>query len=245
MHPLSHVLAQARRDRRSAALAPSHHPASAAEAYAIQAETAALLGTSPAGWKVGFSDDRQPLAAPIFACDVTPDRGTYRLAPGETVKLEVEIAVRLARDLPPGRTYGVADVLAACGEILIGLELVGTRFADPDSAPFEARLADAFNNAGFVAGEGRGAGAPFDRLGPPLRLWIDGALAADHPARHPEGDPLTPLAAWASAQADRLGGLRAGQIVTTGSLNTPVPLARPARVEAELEGLGRVTLSLT
>jgi 2-keto-4-pentenoate hydratase len=82
------------------------------------------------------------------------------------------------------------------------------------------------------------------REGLRMRLWIDGALVGDHPGVHPDGDPLTGVAAWASAQADRLGGLKAGQVLTTGSLNRPAPVSGAARIEAELEGLGRVGLQI-
>jgi 2-keto-4-pentenoate hydratase len=160
------------------------------------------------------------------------------------VKIEVELAIRLSRDLPPGRSYTVNDVLDATADMLVGIELVGSRYGDPEAAPFAARLADNFNNAAYVAGAGRADVAAIARSALPCRLWIDGRLVADHPGLHPDGDPLVPVAAWASAQADRLGGLRAGQVITTGSLNKPLPLARAARIEAELEGLGRVRLDL-
>ena len=62
---------------------------------------------------------------------------------------------------------------------------------------------------------------------------------------HPQGDPYAPLVAWANAQCDRLGGLRAGQIVTTGTLTPPRPVDRPCRVRATIEGVGDVALALS
>jgi 2-keto-4-pentenoate hydratase len=237
--PLALALAAARARRR-------FHPFSAAERpqdpYIVQAEVARLAGTGVAGWKTGFGPDRTPIAGPIFASDMRESGGVYKLMPGEKVLVEVELAVRLARDLPAGRAYSIADVLSASADMLVGIELIGTRFADPEAAPFEARLADNLNNGAYVAGEGRGDFSGLARESLPLRLWIDGALAADHPGVHPDGDPLTGVAAWASAQVDRLGGLKAGQVITTGSLNAPAPISGPARIEAELAGLGRVRL---
>lgn len=246
INTLARALADARLSRRPHAFSPKQAPADTADAYRIQAEVAQVLGTGAAGWKTGFAPtpERTPMAGPIFACDMVKNGGSYALAAGEEVKVEVELAIRLGRDLPPGPTYSVADILAATAEMLVGIELVGTRYAEPDAAPFAARLADNFNNAFYVTGEGRTDFAALARVGLPCRLWIDGTLVADHPGVHPDGDPLAPVAAWACAQADRLGGLRAGQIITTGSLNQPVPLSGPARIEAELEGLGRVRLSL-
>ncbi len=241
--PLAQALAAARRQRRLHDYSATEAPA---DPYRVQAEVARLTGTVAAGWKTGFGPDRDrtPIAGPIFGSDLLPDGGIYRLVPGEQVLVEVELALRLARDLPAGRTYSIADVLAASEEMLVGIELIGTRYANADSAPFAARLADNLNNGAYVTGEGVRDFATLARISLPMRLWIDGALVADRPGVHPDGDPLTGVAAWACAQADRLGGLKAGQVITTGSLNTPAPLSRPTRLEAELAGLGRVRLEI-
>jgi 2-keto-4-pentenoate hydratase len=239
--PLALALAAARAQRRFYAYDAAERPQ---DPYLVQAEVARLANTSASGWKTGFGPDRTPIAGPIFACDMRENGGTYRLVPDEQVLVEVELAIRLARDLPAGRACSIDDVLAATAEMLVGIELIGTRFADPDAAPFEARLADNLNNGAYVTGEGTSDFAGLARAGLRMRLWIDGALAGDHPGVHPDGDPLTGVAAWASSQADRLGGLKAGQVLTTGSLNKPAPISRAARIEAELEGLGRVRLQI-
>jgi 2-keto-4-pentenoate hydratase len=241
-------LVEARHARRTHAFQAAEEPAGSAEAYAIQADVAAGLGTEVAGWKVGFAPtpEQTPMAGPIFACDMRESGGTYRLAAGETVKVEVELALRLGADLParPQAPYTAEEILAATQDMLVGIELVGSRFTDPDSAPFTAKLADNFNNAAYVAGEGIRDFGALDRAQLRCRLWIDGELVTDRPGGHADGDPLVPLLAWASRQVDALGGLRAGQVITTGSLNTPAALSRNALIEAELSGLGRVTLRL-
>jgi 2-keto-4-pentenoate hydratase len=241
--PLARALAAARRQRRFHAYDALDAPD---DPYRVQAEVASLTGTVAAGWKTGFGPDRDrtPIAGPIFASDLYANGETYRLVPGEQVLVEVELAVRLARDLPPGRRYSIDDILAASEEMLIGLELIGTRYAQADSAPFAARLADNLNNGAYVRGEGTRDFAALGREALPMRLWIDGGLVADQPGVHPDGDPLTGVAAWAGAQMDRMGGLREGQVITTGSLNTPVAISDGARIEAELAGLGRVRLEI-
>ena len=61
---------------------------------------------------------------------------------------------------------------------------------------------------------------------------------------NPWTDPLVPLIACANAQMDHVGGFRAGQIVTTGSL-CGIFWQRPGeRVEAEIDGLGPVRLTI-
>ncbi|MDB5649733.1 MAG: hypothetical protein JWL62_1253 [Hyphomicrobiales bacterium] len=242
-------LAEARHTRQPYELEASATPADAAAAYATQADVAARLGTTVAGWKVGFAPtpDKAPMAGPMFACDFRENGGTYRLAPGETVMVEAELALRLAQDLPPrpGAPYTESEILAATGEMLVGIELVGTRYTDPDAAPFTARLADNFNNAAYVVGQGIRDFAGLDRARLRCHLWIDGTCVNDRIGGHGDGDPLLPMLAWASHQVDALGGLKAGQVITTGSLNAPVALSGSARIEAELAGLGRVTLNLS
>lgn len=241
-------LVEARHARRTHAFQSGEEPAGSAEAYAMQAEVAEGLGTGVAGWKVGFAPTpwQTPMAGPIFACDMRESGGTYLLAAGENIKVEVELALRLGADLlaRPEAPYNAEEILAATQEMLVGIELVGSRFTDPDNAPFTARLADNFNNAAYVAGDSIRDFAALDRAQLRCRLWIDGELVTDHSGGHADGDPLVPLLAWASHQVDALGGLRAGQVITTGSLNTPVALSRSAKIEAELAGLGRVTLRL-
>jgi 2-keto-4-pentenoate hydratase len=237
--PLALALAAARQNRRLHAYADAER---SDDPYEVQAQVARLTGARVAGWKTGFGPDKTPIAGPIFASDMVASGAIYRLAPGATVLVEVELAIRLARDLPPGRGCTIEDLLAATGEMLVGIELIGTRYANPDAAPFAARLADNLNNGAFVAGAGVQDFSRLPRSHLNVRLWIDGALVADHPGVHPDGDPLTGAAAWAGAQADRLGGLKAGQIITTGSLNTPAPVSGGARIEAELQELGRVAL---
>ncbi len=243
---LADNLAEARRTRTFHAYREGEGPADHDGAYAIQAAVAQLTGNEVAGWKTGFAPQDQgiAIAGPLFSGDTRANGGAYRLARGEWVIVEVELAIRLARDLPKGRPYGVGDILDATDEILCAIELVGTRYADFDAPPFEAKLADNLNNAGFVAGSGRRDVHAVARSGMALKLWRDGALIADHEARHNDGEPLLAVAAFASQQPDHLGGLKAGHYVTTGLLNKLLKIEGPAEFKAELGGIGSVSLRI-
>ena len=48
----------------------------------------------------------------------------------------------------------------------------------------------------------------------------------------------------ARADGRHAGGLRAGQVVTTGSFTTPFRAENAARFEASMEGIGEVRLDL-
>jgi 2-keto-4-pentenoate hydratase len=243
---LADNLANARLTRSFYAYQAGDGPTDHAGAYAIQAEVAKLTGNGVAGWKTGFAPQGQgiAIAGPLFSGDTRPNGGAYRLAKGEWVIVEVELAIRLARDLPKGPAYSIDDILDATDEVLTAIELVGTRYADFDAPPFEAKLADNLNNAGFVAGSGRRDVRAVARSSMALKLWRDGALIADHDARHNDGEPLLAVAAFASQQPDHLGGLKAGHYVTTGSLNKLLKIDGPAEFKAELGGIGTVSLRI-
>jgi 2-keto-4-pentenoate hydratase len=243
---LAENLSRARQTRSFHRWQAGEGPSDHAGAYAVQAEVARLTGNGIAGWKTGFAPEGggRAIAGPLFSGDTRANGGAYRLAKGAWVIVEVELAIRLGRDLPKGPTYSLEDVLDATDEVLTAIELVGTRYADFDGTPFEAKLADNLNNAGFVAGSGQRDVRAVARGGMALKLWRDGALIADHDARHNDGEPLLAVAAFASQQPDHLGGLKAGHYVTTGSLNRLLKVEGPAEFKAELGGIGSVALRI-
>ena len=231
---------------RSGALVPAAAivpPPTLADALAAQAEIVLELGAAVAGWKLGFSPGGVPVPGPMLAGTVLGSGAAWPLPAIGAVLVEVEIAFRLAHDLPMrSKPYQAADILAGIGEVLVGIEVLRSRMEESPAPAFNAWLADRLGNAGYVCGE---AAAPFADLAKlRCRMWVDGALAHDKPGGHPQGDPLAPLLAYANAQSDGLGGLRAGQVITTGSLTAPLRCERPQLIEAEVEGIGKVALRL-
>lgn len=220
---------------------------SAADAYAVQAAVAAELGASVAGWKVGIGPDGVAMAAPIFDSDLTPPGGLFELSGDmHSVKVEAELALRLGRDLPArnGAGYRREDILAAISEAFCGIELVATRFRNDSEVDFATRLADNFAHAAYAAGSGTGAFAGLDLSQLPCCVRRDGIVVSDRSGGHPLGDPLLPVVAWANEQCDRLGGMRAGQFITTGTLIDPFPAASSTRLDAELAGVGSVAVAI-
>jgi 2-keto-4-pentenoate hydratase len=218
-------------------------PQDYAGAMHVQRDVAAALGARVAGWKVGFAPDGTAVAGPLYEAVVqrSPAR---RALPARGFIVEIELAFRLARDLP-ARAYTRDDILDAAGEALIGIELIHGRFGEPPSAPYVAFLADNLGNDGYVTGESTRHFRALDLKALALRFEVDGTVVEDKRGGHPQGDPVEPLRAYASRPNDALGGLKAGQVVTTGSLSAPLRLDRAARLEASLDGVGRVALTLS
>lgn len=244
---LAAYLLMARASGRYAAFGKAHALGSIEEAYRVQKRVADDLGTAVPGWKVGITPEGERFAAPIFACDVVAPGAPFVLAGSRAeVLVEVELALRLKNDLPPrpGQPYTRADVLAATEEMFCGIELVAMHFTNFDDVSFETRLADNFANAAYVCGSGT---QDFDGIDPAAlhcMLTQDGKSIADHIGGHPLKDPLLPVIEWANHQCDLLGGMRAGQFITTGTLNEPLRVSGPASLSARLAKIGDAALDI-
>jgi 2-keto-4-pentenoate hydratase len=238
-------LAQARRERRFLQFGSGTGFGSAAAAYQIQAQVAGLLGQGVAGWKVGIGPDDIAMAAPILDGDVIASGGTFDLSGDlKSVKVEAELALRLGRDLPPpsGALYKRQSILDAVAEIFCGIELVHTRFVNDAEVDFATRLADNFAHGAYVAGSSSQQFAGLDLSRLRCTVTRDGAIVSDRNGGHPLGDPLVPVIAWANAQCDQLGGLRAGQFITTGTLIDPFAVNAPTGLAAKVAGAGDASL---
>jgi 2-keto-4-pentenoate hydratase len=225
----------------SGSLDPALVPADHAAAMAVQAEVARTLGESVAGWKVGVGGDGVPFAAPLYASAIAATPATLPL--GAYVLIEMEIAVRLKRDLPSG-DYTREAILDACGDAIAGIEVLRGRFGEPPVAPFLAFLADNGANLAYVTGGATGALRTLDLTALPCRLAIGGDVVHEKIGGHPQGDPIEPIRRYLAQSNDRLGGLRAGHVVTTGSLNKPVRIEAPTSVDVDIAGVGRAALQL-
>ena len=71
-----------------------------------------------------------------------------------------------------------------------------------------------------------------------------GTPVTDRRGGHPKGDPLVPMVDWANAQRDRLGGMKAGQVITLGSLTPMVYMPGPGLLAAEIESIGAVEATI-
>jgi 2-keto-4-pentenoate hydratase len=215
-------------------------PRSASEAYDVQDAVVRRRGPI-AAWKVGApSPGGEVSFAPIFTLLASPI--SIPAAGLRLFGVEAEIAFRLSRDLPPRATpYSRDEVVAAIAGVHPVIELLESRFVDRDRVDAAARLADNLTNFALVYGPAI-AGWPaldFDPARPPVELRMNGARLAETTG-NAAGDPLALVIALANDGARRHRGLRAGTMVTTGSL-TVMSYARPdATIVADFGRLGEV-----
>jgi 2-keto-4-pentenoate hydratase len=223
-------------------------PASLDDAYRIQDRVLAALGPGrrPTAWKVspprpGFGS----VASPIPADRVLRSPAAVRAASYNVVGIEAEVAFRLGRDLAPrAAPYSAAEIADAVAEALVAIELVDTRLANREQAPMLWNLADFQSNGALVVGGGRRDWRGHDFRAQRVELLVDGAARKDAVGAYPGGDPFAPLPWIAAHCAARCGGLRAGDVVTTGSWTGLEFVGAGAEVVARFPGIGEARVSV-
>jgi 2-keto-4-pentenoate hydratase len=235
------LLAARRTGHRLAALSGEACPRTVADAYAIQDVVVSRLGAI-GGWKVGAkSASSEPTCAPLPVSLIL--RSPQRFAAGQFAHngVEAELAFTLSRDLPArSQPYCVADVEAAIATVHPAIEIVDSRFVDLDAVDPLSLLADFQSNGALVVGNGVALPHPFLSSTQQVTLDIDGVRVVESRGSNPAGDVLCLLGWLANHAAARNGGLRRGEIVTTGSWSGIRFVAPGTRVEAAFAGIGGV-----
>ena len=220
-------------------------PADAATAYAIQDATAQALG-AVGGWKVGARNlQATPTCAPLPASGLLPS-GARLSGPAWRLRgIEVEVALRLARDITPdGPPITQADWPGYFDAVLPVIEVVESRFEDRKAATPLGQLADLQSHGALILGTPQPLDATrLNLLEIDARLEISGQAPMQTHGANPAPD-LWWLLSWLFDHCRQQGRtLRAGQIITTGSC-TGMPLAPAgATVQGAIDGLGAVSLS--
>jgi 2-keto-4-pentenoate hydratase len=231
---------------------------SSAQAYAVQDRVAGVLwrehGGRPTCWKVG-ADTRDsvpttaPMAPPQHASPATLSVKSLGL-----MVVEMELAYRFGSDLPPReQPYTNEEVADAVAAIHAAIEIVDTRLSTPSetpladlsAAPALLKLADNLSNGAFVLGEGTKVWRKIDPRQQTGLLHINGKVHERFEVAHPLGNPWV-LLPWFVAHLGKradgaYGGVKAGDVVTTGSLNKLLRCKAGDEVLAEFPGIGSVT----
>lgn len=211
-------------------------------AYRIQAGVLAALDETPGLLKTAVQPDGVGVTAPIFASRVGPS-GDFALPLATVTGLEVEVGLVLRSDLSVETARAdEAAIIEAIDHYFVGIEVCATRFRDRTLATLQGGLADNTSSYGYVIDPThRQVGADVD--GFDVHLSLDGVQLYSAPAKHSFGNVLNSFVAYAKNQVPAYP-LRAGTIVTTGSLCGLVPVSGTGRVKAVL-GNHTVEFTLT
>jgi 2-keto-4-pentenoate hydratase len=235
-----------------------------AGAYAVQDATLLHLGPV-GGWKVGAkSAEAEPICAPLPHARLMPSGSQLAGKAWQLRGMEVEVALRLGRDLSAdGPHTPLPTLLASIDAVLPAIEVVETRLSDwqqgapPSTAAPSAQTTQLAQIAQLADLQSHGAlilGAPvclsldqlaqFDLRQVQAELRFNGQRVAHTHGGNPSAE-LWRLLRWLAWQCTQRGQpLRAGQVITTGSCTGMVFAPAGACVEGTLVGLGTVALQL-
>ena len=214
-------------------------------AYAVQRRVSQGLGPI-GGWKVGAPcPTGAPNCAPLPASGIQPSPGRVHGASASLRGVEAEIAFRIGADLPPRpEPYGRAEVIAAISDCLPAIEVLDSRFTDPDAQDKWALLADLSTHAGFVYGSPATEWQGIDFSRETVRVLVDGQEIKTAVA-NPAGDMIRLIQWLADVGTHWAGGLKAGQYVTCGSWTGKDYVAASAQVQVEFAHAGSATVEFT
>jgi 2-keto-4-pentenoate hydratase len=228
---------------------PAHcRPGSRAEAYAIQAEVARLSGMSIVGWKIAATSlaGQQhirvdgPMAGCLLSARALEGGARISLAGNHMKVAEAEFAFRMGRPLPKrAESYSVAEVLATVASLHPAIEVPDSRYEDFTRVGAAQLIADVACACWFMIGPATRAdwrGIDLARHG--VAAYRNGALAGRGSGANVLGDPRSALA-WIANELCTYGdGLRAGDVVITGTCLTPVPVSAGDSVKADFGEFG-------
>jgi 2-keto-4-pentenoate hydratase len=247
------VIANARRNHAPLrALSSEIAPADEAAGYRIQRAVHDLLLPQVGalvGYKIGCTSAvmQQYLGIPhpcgggVFANGVYDSGVSLRHRDFVRVGVECEIAVRLGSDLPASHAPFTAETVATAIEAYHpAIEIVDERYVDWQTLGAPTLIADDFYAAGCVLGKPVARSAAPDLSGLVGRAIVTGTEVSRGTGADVLGHPHNPLAWLANHLAEEGKGLRAGQIVLTGSLVKTLWLNAGDRVTMDLSQLGMV-----
>jgi 2-keto-4-pentenoate hydratase len=242
------TLLESRTAHRQVPVPSATRPLSLDEAYRVQdALRQALVerGERVVGWKAGLTSEKTqamfqadgPVAGFLLASGVYPSGAAVPLARFAGLAVEVEVAFVMGRDLAgPGVTPASA-VLAVEGA-LPALELVDFRYSGTTTMP--DLIADGVAANAIVLGSALTPVRGLDLAVEGVVYSHNGKLAATNTAAEVLGNPLVSLAWLANHLGHRGLGLRAGDVVMSGSISALIRPAAGDTVAAAFTRLGRV-----
>ena len=224
------------------------------DGYAVQSLLAQRAGHDVCGWKVTallpeqqklYLTDR-PVAGALLAPFVHGVPATLSLKTFVTPLLECEVSFLLGSDLPPrDKLYSRTEIEAAIEAVVPAMEIADSRW--PDDAPSLLKLADSMGNGAFIGGEPMKDWRKLDLTAIDVTLTHDGKITERGSSSRILGNPLLAVIALANAQSQAqplpAGGLRRGQIITTGTCTTPIP-PKPGRYIGEFGPLGTLQMDV-
>lgn len=229
-------------------------PESIAESYAIADAVAAEVAEPVVGWKIGCTSEfaqkalglDQPMSGRVHDLRRAEGAEPISIAVRPGAQLEGEFAFTFAADLNPADApFTQADIAAAISTLHPAIEVVGGRAEDFMTGPVLTTIADSGANYCLAIGPGVSEWSPDDLPTAAASMNVAGEVTGSGTGADVLGHPLDAVTWLANHLAERNLGLRAGDVVTSGTC-TQITAATPGiEVTAEFGPYGSVTIALT
>lgn len=229
----------------------AEHLESLEEAYQVQARVMGKRESADnplVGHKVGLTAEAVRAQLGVHQPDFGVLLADMRLAAGETLdlgrliqpKIEAEIAFILASDVNAVDRESILDAVEC---VVAALEIVDSRIVDWRIGFFDT-VADNASSGLYVLGQDRIDPRTLDLRGVQMTMTVDGEQVSVGRGADCLGDPVEALVWVARTAAEQGRPLRAGEVVLSGALGPMVPLTAGTIVEAEITGVGRVSVEV-
>jgi 2-keto-4-pentenoate hydratase len=253
LNDLTQDLWDARRFGRTISAARDDLPKTQDEAYQVQDAIAEMCGLPRRGYKVGSTSKEaqrllgtdEPGLGVLLAPFVHESPARIEIVPEQMPSVEGEFAFRIGRDLPPrAEPYTMAEIADAIEAMAGAIEVVGTRFSGGLGGKGRL-LTTADGGVNIALATGRWA----EFTGQDLRahrvtMTINNDLGGSGTGDRALGDPLNVMLWLANRQSMRRVGLKAGEIISTGTC-TGLDTVRPGDVaRADFGELGTVVIEV-
>jgi 2-keto-4-pentenoate hydratase len=197
------------------------------------------------GWKVGLTapaiQQQFGYHEPVFGCILERTSSGHVFQPAELIRpgFECELCMRLNRDLAGRITLD--DARAAIDAVFPSLEIIETR--GPFTEQLALAMADNAQQKTVVLGEP--ATLPPNPEAVQATVQINDATVATGTGDAVLGNPLNSIVWLAGKLAEYGRGLRAGEIVMTGSFTRQFPIAPGDRIRVSFTGVGVVEAGMS
>ncbi|QMV85749.1 fumarylacetoacetate hydrolase family protein [Corynebacterium hindlerae] len=216
----------------------------------IQEEMLVAAGEKIAGRKIGLTS----LAMQQQLGVDSPDFGFFTekqvFRSGDVIdasqfispKVEPELGFVLNRDLPATATMD--EVREAIGETFLAVEIIDSRVRDWDIKLVDT-VADNASCAAIVLGNVAEEIVFDDLPSVPATMTIDGEVAGTGEGSAVMGHPVEPLVWLAQTLGEQGVGLKAGDIVLTGSFCAAAPVIPGSTVDVDFGRYGQLSVSFS
>ncbi len=231
-------------------------PQTPAEGYAVQDLLVERLiskyGGHPVGYKIACTNKsaqelvglNEPFYGRLLSASVY--RSPARVAAENFFMrvIEPEFGFEMKADLPPdGVPFHPEVVAAAVGAVLPAIEIVDSRYTDWTSMDGPSLIADNGCHGAWVQGESHQDWKAFDLPALEVRLIANDVVVREGRGDMIMGHPLNALT-WLANWLGRLGpGLKAGDLISTGTCAEIYHAEAGERIRAEFGPVGTIELT--